>query len=311
LRFFLRDTNFKSQQTLTENKENLDDEISSTDAEIKQLNKEMIASSGMYSDLRQQIVEFDGLVLEALEEIETDDITLKNNILLKKEYQYDIQKIKAALEVTEKIEVPTEHSFSCPLCSTSVKVNDVKSNFSQHEKGSLETELRGLSKRVKELDGLIKDLKESIDVNQILLSEYNSATSELRDRLDNETKGLVSPFVSQIESLSARKATLEESKRSTDYLLKIRQTLSDVNNQTAVYDEQITLLNHKLALVISNAPKLDESLNKISDLLRDFLSSVQMKAVYGVSVSEKSFLPLYASPNRQPVVSREKRIFTT
>jgi hypothetical protein len=290
--FFLRDTDFKSQQALVENKESLDDEILAANEEIKRLNKQMLASSSMYSDLRQQIVEFDGLILNTLEEVETDDITLKNNILLKKEYQYDIQKIKAALEVAEKIEVPTEHSFSCPLCSTSVKVNDIKSNFNQHEKGSLETELRGIIKRVKELDSLIKDLKESIDVNQTLLSEYKSATSELRNRLDNETKGLVSPFVSQIESLSARKATLEESKRSTDYLLKIRQTLSDINKQTAVYDEQISLLNNKLALVTSNAPKIDDSLNKISDLLRDFLSSVQMKAVYGVSISEKSFLPL-------------------
>lgn len=290
--FFLRDTSFKSQQDLVQTKEQLDDEVALADKEIKQLNQQMIASSEMYSELRQQIVDFDRLVLEVLEDIETDDITFQNNILLKKEYQYDIQKIRAALEVAEKIETPTEHTFSCPLCSTALKVNDVKAHFSQHEKGSLESELKGLQKRVKELDSLIKDLKESIDVNQILVTEYKLTANELRNRLDRETSSLVSPFVSQIESLSARKATLEEHKRSTDYLLKIRQTLSDINKQTAVYDEQITALKYKLALVEDSAPKMDESLNNIADLLRDFLSGVNMKAVYGVSISDKSFLPL-------------------
>jgi len=289
--FFLRDTNFKSQQSLSEDKEILDDEIANTKGELKQLNKEMIASSESHSEVREQIIEFDKSIFEVLEEIETDDITLKNNILLKKEYQQDIEKIKAAIEVVDKVEAMTAHSFSCPLCSTLVQVNDIKIDFNEHDRANLEVELKGLQKRVKELDSLIRDLKESTEANQLLLSELKMSSNQLRNRLDTETKNLVSPFITQVEALSARKAALEENKRTTDYLLKVRQNLSDINKQAIVYEEQIALLNHKLSLTEESAPKLDESLNKIGDLLRDFLASVQMKAIYGVGISNKTFLP--------------------
>jgi hypothetical protein len=290
--FFLRDTDFKSYESLLQTKDDIDVQIEALNIGLKSLNSDMLSNSEIYSDTRAQIVDYDKTLYSMMEEAEVANITLRNNISLKKEYQQDIQKIKASIEILDKVQIPTEHVFPCPICSNDVKVNDIRASFDEYTKADMQTELRTLQKRVLELDTLISQLKASIGDKQTTLDSTKISANNLRNKLDRESKELVSPFVSQVEQLTSQKATLLELKRSTDYHIKIRQTLSELNNQSMVYDSQIYMLRGKLNLLEEESPKIGAILNGLADILRDFLAVIKMKAIYGISISEKTFLPI-------------------
>jgi len=157
---FLRDTQLEGYESLMNVRSKIDDEISFIKQEISKLNSEMISDSDDHDQLREDIGEHDAMLQELISQNEINELHIRNNIILKKEYALDIHKIEASLEVAEKISVPTQYSFDCPLCSTPILVNDVKVNFEEYDKLSLEKELRSVKKRLKEVDLLIQNIKD-------------------------------------------------------------------------------------------------------------------------------------------------------
>jgi hypothetical protein len=300
---FLRDTQLDSYDTLTSSKEQIEDEIYELQREISNLNIDMISDSEAQDELRMRIGNLDAKLQSAIMQFEVNDIQIRNNVGLKKEYLLDIQKIDASLEVIEKIAGPTAHSYLCPLCSTSIQIDDIKTNLDQYEKVALDKELRNLRKRLKEIDSLISVIKEENEAIQNEIVAYKDVLKKLRGQLDIESKELVSPFLSQMEKLIGDKATLIESKKSIDYLIKMRRSLEDIDSQNIVIDNKIKSLREKLDLLKDSAPVASIILEKLADYLLDFLKSSKLRNPYGISMNAKTFLPIVRNKQYEELTS--------
>lgn len=300
---FLRETQLENYDALITARSQVDDALHNVQQEISRLNLGMISNSEEHDQLRNDIGEHDVKLQTLIAKTEVNELHLRNSVILKKDYLADIQKIEASLEVVAKVLEPTSHNFSCPLCSTLIPVDGVKADFEHYDKGSLERELRSIKKRLKEIDQLIQNIREENEEIQIDVSIHKAALKSFREQLDTESKELVSPFVAQLEKLVGDKATIQESKKSLDYRIKVRGSLEDIDNQNTVIDNKMTILRAQLALLKDSAPTVDSVLEKLADYLADFLKAVKLKQSYGIGLNNKLFLPIVRNAQYEELTS--------
>jgi hypothetical protein len=300
---FLRDTQLEGHEALLNVRNKVDDDIRYIQQEISNLNMEMISDSGDHDQLREEIGEHDAFLQDFISQYEVNELHIKNNIILKKEYLIDVQKIDASLEVAQKVTESTQHTFSCPLCSTSVLVDSVKKNFEHYDKASLKKELRSVKKRMKEVDALIQNIRDENEEIQEDILMHKAALKRLRQQLDSESKEFVSPFITQLEKLVADRAALQESRKSLDYRIKVRSSLAELDSQNIVLDNRVTFLREQLSILEDKAPTVAIVLEKIADDLASFLSSVKIKNPTGISIDTKSFLPIVRSTPYEKITS--------
>lgn len=300
---FLRNAQLEGYETLLNTRNQIDNDIYHVQQEISNLNLKMISESGDHDQLRQDIAEHDSLLQDSISQYEVNELHIKNNIILKKEYLVDVQKIEASLEVAQKVVESTQHTFSCPLCSTSVSVNDIKTDFENYDKVSLERELRSVKKRMKEVDTLVQNIREENEEIQEDIIGYKGVLKKLRNQLDNESKEFVSPFLTQMEKLITDKATLQESRKALDYRIKVRVSLAELDSKNIVLDNRVTFLREQLALLEDKAPTVDIVLSDLGNDLADFLNSVKIKNPTGISIDGKSFLPIVRNTPYEKITS--------
>jgi predicted nucleic acid-binding Zn-ribbon protein len=300
---FLRNTQLENYEALITARNQTDDSIYSIQQEISRLNSGMISNSEEHDQLRNDVGEHDIKLQELIARNEIHELQIRNSIILKKDYLADIQKIEASLEVIAKVSGPTDHIFDCPLCSTPIKVDGIKHNFDSHDKVSLEKELQNLKKRLKEIDKLIQSIREENEEIQVDISIHKSALKSLRLQIDTESKEMVSPFVTQLEKLVSDKATLQESRRSLDYRIKVRSSLVEIDSQNIVIDNKMSLLREQLASLKDSAPTVDGVLATLADYVSDFLTAVKLKQAYGISINSKLFLPIVRNTQYEDLTS--------
>ncbi|GAA3976492.1 hypothetical protein [Hymenobacter antarcticus] len=171
--------------------------------------------------------------------------------------------------------------------------------------------MKSLTKRVKEIDALIDELKDGNNYLQELLDVVKESLNRLRNRLDRESSEMVSPFLSQLEALIVEKATLTESKRSVEHLIKIRRSLSEIDTQIIDIDNQVTILKEKLSLTKDEAPSIQRVCEKIADYLSEFLKATKVKSLKDVAINNSTFLPIVRNQQYHEITSGGIRTLTS
>lgn len=300
---FLRETQLEGYETLINSRDSIDDEIYRVQQEISGLNVGMISNSDDHDQLRVDVGRSDAELQDLISQNEVNEIQIRNNVMLKKEYALDIQKIEASLEILDKVAGPTNHQFSCPLCSTDIAVDTIKTGFDQYGKSSLEKELRNLKKRMKEIDLLIQSIKDENGQVQSEILDLKSELRTLRIQLDTESKELVSPYLTQLEKLVSDRATLQESKKSLDYRIKVRSSLEEIDAQNIVVDNKILILRGQLASLNDSAPTVDIILENLANYLSEFLTATKLKHPFGISINNKNYFPIVRNQQYEELTS--------
>lgn len=289
---FLRDARLETSEFLEGKSQKLSEELKVLDNEILQLTYSMKSNSDHDNELREIIVSkqshLDSLSLSKMYK----ETQLDQNLRLKRDYQQDIDKLSASVEVIKKRPNHEEHLVHCPVCDNELKASKFNELFSQYDSSSIELEIKSLKNRFKEVSFLIERDRESI---LDIIEEINSISAEIikaKDMLDLKTSEFVSPFMSQRDLLNTRRGEINEEIKRTDYLIKLRKQLNELANRTDVLTEQISQLNTRMTALIEGAPSVEGVLGSISDLLNEFLTFIPIRNPYGIGISDRTFLPV-------------------
>lgn len=289
---FLREARLESTESLEQNLQKLSKEMKVLDNEILQLSYSMKSNSDHDNELRQIIItkqsHLDNLLLNKMYK----ETQLDQNLRLKKDYQQDIDKLMASIEVIKKLPDNENHHVHCPVCDNELQASKFNELFSQYDSSSLELEVKSLKNRFKEVSLLIdRDRGSILD----LIEEITSISAEIekvKNLLDLKNRDFISPFMSQRDMLNTRRGELNEEIKRLEYLLKLRNQLNALTKKIDTMTEQISQLNNRLLALIEGAPSVDGVIGKIGDFLNEFLTYIPIRNPYDIKVSDKTFLPI-------------------
>ncbi|NOU77983.1 hypothetical protein GC101_03720 [Paenibacillus sp. LMG 31459] len=289
---FLREAQLETTESLEGKSQKLSEELKAIDTEIFQLTHSMKSNSDHDNELREIIVtkqsHLDNLTLNKMYK----ETQLDQNLRLKRDYQQDIDKLLASVEVIKKLPNHEGHYVNCPVCDNELNASKFNELFSQYDSSSIELEIKSLKNRFKEVSLLIERDRESI---LGIIEEITSLSAEIiraKDMLDLKTREFVSPFMSQRDLLNTRRGELNEENKRIDYLLKLRNQLNELTKRTDVLTEQISQLNSRMITLVEGAPSVDGVLGSIADWLNEFLTFIPIRNPYGIKISDKTFLPV-------------------
>lgn len=289
---FLREARLETTESLEGKSQKLTEELKVLDNEILQLTNNMKSNSDHDNELREIIVtkqsHLDSLTLNKMYK----ETQLDQNLRLKRDYQQDIDKLLASVEVIKKLPNHEGHHVNCPVCDNELQASKFNELFSQYDSSSIELEVKSLKNRFKEISLLIdRDRGSILDI----IEETTSLSAEIKkakDMLDLKTREFVSPFMSQRDLLNTRRGEINEEIKRTDYLLKLRNQLNELTKRTDVLTEQISQSNSRMITLVEGAPSVDGVLESIADWLNEFLTFIPIRNPYGIKISDKTFLPV-------------------
>lgn len=289
---FLREARMSTTETLEEMHTQLMEALQAVDSEISQLNQSMKSNSEQDEELRQFIIDkqihIDSLSMSKMYK----ETQLDQNLRLKKDYQQDIDKLTASLEVIKKMPNHQSNSVSCPVCDSELQAARFNELFSQYDATAIEQEVKSLKNRVKEITTLIYQDRETILEAAATLDSFNNEIRKAKSLLDVRTKEFVSPFIAQRDILNVRRGEIKEEIKQVDYLLKMRNQVNELVKRSELLSAQITELNTKLDALIAKAPSVDGVLGAIGDNLHEFLTSIPVRNPYGIGISKSTLLPV-------------------
>lgn len=300
---FLREARLETAESLEENLVLLKEALQAVDVEIAHITQSMRANNEQDEELRKLLVDKQSLLDSLSMTRMYKETQLDQNIRLKKDYQQDIEKLSASVEVIRKMPNHEAHHVSCPICDSELKAARFNELFSHYDSTAIEQEIKSLKNRDKELTLLIEQDREAILLS---ISEIESIRDEIRKTkqlLDVKTQEFVSPFIAQRDLLNTRKGELSEEIKQVEYLLKLRNQVNELTNKSNQLTEQIEELTAKLELLAASAPSVDGVLGSIGDFLNEFLTSIPIKNAYGISISKSTFLPIVRSKDYAKLTS--------
>jgi peptidoglycan hydrolase CwlO-like protein len=300
---FLRETQIDTLSVLEQKRKDIEDEIILLSFQIDKIDNEINSSSDIFNELRQSIYQLERDIDENNKEKFIKEQDIKQNIALKNEYDKDIGKMIAIMEVIEKLPNVDDKEIPCPVCDSIMKTSELKKHFVNSDGKSLKAEVNSLRRRQKDLQALINKVRDEIYTHDRILKIKNNELNDLKNYFDKQTKQIVTPYISQRDALTSRRGSLESDKKNIQHFFKIRQQQTGLIGEIEILEKNLTKLRSDLRELKENAPSLDNILNSLGDNLNDFLHFVGMKNVHGISISEKSFLPVIRSRDYEKVSS--------
>jgi predicted nucleic acid-binding Zn-ribbon protein len=288
--FFL-ETQISTEESLRERKEDLKDQISLVEDEINKLNQVMRSDNNEIELLRQEVIHLEEELNEKIRNKSYKETQLENYFRLRKDYESDISKLKISLKVKGKLTPYNVEKISCPVCSNSLKFENITEFFSDNKEEVLNKELNSIRNRLKDLKVIIEDTRDNIFTIEEDISGKRNLLERARLALDNSSENFISPYISQRDILITERSSLVEKVEKLDYLIKIRNQLKEINNKIELLGGQIEELDKKLAILNSSAPSIDSVLINIGTYLKEFLEFIPIKNAFGISISDKTYLP--------------------
>ncbi|MER2192609.1 MAG: hypothetical protein ABS951_16745 [Solibacillus sp.] len=289
---FFRETNISTESSLTSEKNNLLKDIEIINSEIEVLNTNMIADSNIDNELREQILSLEKLVSKLNENKIFKERQLEQNIRLKAEYEKDIDKLKISINTKKRLSSLKFEHVDCPICNNSLSIDGANEYFNDHSDLLLKKELNSIQNKVKELKKLISDTRIDLANLEVDINEHYDILKDLKNLLDENANNFISPFISQRDIIISRKSQLHEELERINYLLKLRNQLDNINKEIELLNQQITELNIKLDNLKATAPTVNSVLDNLGNYLKEFLEFIPIKNPYGISISDKTYLPI-------------------
>lgn len=227
---------------------------------------------------------------------------LEQHIRLKKDYQQDIEKLESSLAIIKRLPEHKEE-VDCPICSSKIEYNKLASSFENNNSEAVKLEIKSIKNRLKELETLIDSERDNIISIEEEENRKNENLKKARQMLDIEAKEFVSPFIAQRDELVAEKATVTEKINKVEYLIKLRKQLNEIITKSNNLSEQIRQLAEKLEQLKASAPSIEGVLSSIGTSLETFLKSIPIRKPFGISISDKNFLPIVRDRNYSELTS--------
>ena len=288
---FFRETNLKTKEDLQSEREEFRENVKILSAQIDSINQNMKADTRGLEELRSVKRDLERQIKSEREKIENLNIQMRQHILLKNDYLQDIQKLDTSIKASkyntsEQLETP------CPVCDNTLRIASVSQKFQQSGPELLEREIKSVKNR---MSGIAKLIDESR--NDVILAEINivDVTKEL-DRvnilLDTGTSEIISPYLSQRDGYTTARAQFIEKIDQIEYTLKIRNQLNEIANKSSKLELELAKLNKDLEELKASTPTTAKITARLADILQDFLTKCKMNNVTGISVNEKTFMPV-------------------
>lgn len=300
---FLLETKLSTEESLHEERNKSQSQITVLENEIDVLSKEMKADNQELEELRGVVINLETSLKQLLFRKSLKESQLDQNLRLKKDYQNDIDKLQTSLQMKNRKELQPSCKVECPLCNNFIDTINVNDHFVQYDEDIIKKEINSIRNRIKDLYNLIEQLRDDLYLLENKLEKDRIQLDKARESLDISSEKFISPYISQRDMLVSVLYTSKEKLKKIEYLLKMRKHLNELKEDENILVDQIEELDAKLKKLKENAPSISDTLHDIGTYLREFLEFIPIKNAFGISISNKTYLPIVRNRDYQDLTS--------
>lgn len=308
---FLRETDYDSAITLDESIEAIDLTIKELQIALNEINNTMIADSSNYLEIKSFFNELSLKEKETTQKILSTRGQIDQYSRLRNDYENDINKINSIKLAQIKIGEISSSNNPCPLCENPIIIENTEAHFKINDDKALNDELDSLIKRQKNIKDLIETLSSSYKKLMKEHSEYESDLNKARELMDSENQEMVTPYLTQRDSLIKEISARTQARVYSVNNLKIRNQQEKIHSHYVNIESTITQLKENLTELQEKAPSIQEVLSKLGDHLNSYLKTVNIKNRTGIKISDKTFAPIIRDRDYFKITSGGLRTITS
>ena len=289
---FLRDAQEGDVEEVRDSLEEIEENIINLNSELIIINANMTSSSDTYNEIKSLFDETNLKHKGVTKKLRQADDVIEKYSKLKNDYQNDIDKITAIIVTKSRLRETSIQSFPCPICESSIEEEQAENPFSIEPIDALNQELLSLKSRKKNIEDL---LASQLGAKKIHLKEeltLKKDVLDIREALDTENESMITPFLTERDSIISEIATQTQLKESYRKNLKILNQQEKLANNFGRIDVSLISLAEQLEALQIDAPDIHKILNSLGVKFDNYLKAVNIKNKRGVRISEKSFVPI-------------------
>ncbi|MCE0845170.1 exonuclease SbcC [Buttiauxella sp. A2-C1_F] len=289
---FLRETDYETVESIDDELNQIDLMVEDLKAALKKLNEEMVADSAQYKELKDAHNYLSLMHKESSIRISSLEDKIEKYSRLKNDYDNDIDKIKAIKIANSRIGQLDEEVYSCPVCDSHIKINDGALPFEISSEKDLDEELGSLSKRRRNINDLITELSLEYKMTVKDKESYNTELQDVRKMIDEESQSMITPFLTQRDTLIKEVSRNEKSREQLVKNLKIRNQQEELLSKHEALIKDINSLSERLDSLKKNAPSMQKILQSLGDKFNRYLRGINIKNRTDVKMCEKFYIPI-------------------
>lgn len=288
---FLRTVEVKDEFSLEESRVEIDKRRASAKSELDRINNQIISGNESYAALKDVLTTLSAKIAEAERDISDADQAIEKFLRLRNDYQADIKKLKSIKTSQALIGQPVT-TFSCPLCSSTVDLEEVKSIHDIDAADHVTQEINSINRRTKDIHDLLARERNKRELSQAELKAFVRDRNDARRMLDEEMSSAITPYLAERDTWSYEVAKSEEAYLSIERNIKIRTQQKAIFQELENSIDRIGALNIKISEVRRSAPSISDVFQDLADALVAFLRLIQISDVRDVSIDSSSYLPV-------------------
>ncbi|MCA1859333.1 hypothetical protein LE191_04320 [Janthinobacterium sp. HSC-3S05] len=300
---FLREIQFDTAINLGDKVEELQTQAILLRKQLDKINSAMVANNETYSYLKDSLEVFSIKSVGVQGARKDSELLIERFSRLKNDYVIDIDKLKAMQKARIIIGVPSASAFNCPICDSQVDLSRIKDEYKIDDSDKANHEINALNRRIRDLDTLVQNEREKLALlgqeSDILAKDQVKA----RRLLDEESKQMITPYLSERDGVASELATVTEKIRQSDHSLKVRNQQQLIFNEIERIEIHIASLLDKLSSLRKNTPSVGNVLDNLGNILKSFLVKVSIKDPRNISLNPTGFLPVLRNRNYVDITS--------
>ncbi|ADG93146.1 conserved hypothetical protein [Arcobacter nitrofigilis DSM 7299] len=289
---FLSTIEIESLSEITIFLDNIKSNLTTLEKRKKDFDKSIISDSKEYKYL-QELLKTENYTIKNVElSLKNNRETINRYTRLINDYYDDKLKFEALLSSKNLIGKITENIVICPLCEHSIKEEMIIDKFEITDDTKIDSEIKLLNKRIKDLKVLLENEKLEFRENDSLLTELKKNREKIRNNIDEELKEHISPYLSQRDELIKQQSSYQEQEKQILKALKIRNEEEKINLQIEQLIKDIDETNNKIFNLESKQVSIDSVLLELENILIKYLEFIQINNCTNVSMNKNNFLPM-------------------
>lgn len=142
------------------------------------------------------------------------------------------------------------------------------------------------------MNKIVDELRDELFIIEDVIRSNRTQLDKAKSILDTKAETFISPYISQRDMVISELSSYKEQLDKVKYFLKVRSQLSELKQKQEVINKQISELDSRLKSLKEQTPSVEETLSDLGTYLKEFLEYIPIKNAYGISFSEKTFLPI-------------------
>ncbi|KIN35378.1 AAA family ATPase [Bacillus subtilis] len=289
---FLLETKLSTEGSLQAEKEELNEKLIFLEKEKNKITDKMKSNNAEMEELRSVVLEIEQKINILFTKKSHKEAQLEQNLRLRKEYYNDINKLQTVLQVKVSISMLNYKVVECPLCDSRMETSEIKKHFIEHNEDVLKKEINSIKNRSKDLNKIVDELRDELFIIEDEIISNRTQLDKAKSILDTKAETFISPYISQRDMVISELSSYKEQLDKVKYFLKVRSQLSELKQKQEVIANQISELDSRLESLKEQTPSVEETLSDLGTYLKEFLEYIPIKNAYGISFSEKTFLPI-------------------